>query len=153
MGRIVARRCRRASNGHDLATEQPQVVADIIETDGVGHLCEEQRHDLAPRAKVRDMAAAPVSRTSVRFENAAQNGFEVLEWIRAVRELKGLRTIVLTSSATSEDVDLAYELGANAFFVKPLLFTQFVAQVKTIQEHWFDGCLAPRISRPTIAAR
>jgi len=44
-----------------------------------------------------------------------QTGFEVLEWLRATRELKGLRTIILTSSADFKDVDRCYELGANAF--------------------------------------
>ena len=78
-----------------------------------------------------------------------QTGFEVLEWLRATRELKGLRTIVLTSSADSKDVSRSYELGANAFFEKPLHFGQLVTLMKTIQEHWLGPCLAPQISRPT----
>jgi CheY-like chemotaxis protein len=49
-----------------------------------------------------------------------KNGFEVLEWIRQQPGLKRLRIVVLTTSDAPKDIDRAYELGANAFMVKPL---------------------------------
>src|SRR5215210_2821652 len=47
------------------------------------------------------------------------NGFDLLKWIQAHPECALLPTVVLSSSADPKDVDRAYELGANAFLVKP----------------------------------
>jgi len=46
-------------------------------------------------------------------------GFEVLRWIRAEPALKRLCVVVLTASARQEDIRQAFDLGANAYFVKP----------------------------------
>ena len=48
---IVARRRCRPTNGHELPGEKPQTIADIIQTDRVSQLCEEQRDDMAPGTK------------------------------------------------------------------------------------------------------
>src|SRR4051794_10704924 len=43
------------------------------------------------------------------------SGFDVLCWLRKHEQLKRLPVIVLTSSNQDHDIQLAYELGANAF--------------------------------------
>lgn len=48
-----------------------------------------------------------------------KNGFEVLEWIRRQRRLRFLRVYILSASSRPEDVQRSYELGANAYLVKP----------------------------------
>ena len=48
-----------------------------------------------------------------------RNGFQVLEWLRRQPGLKRLTVIILTASLREEDVDRAFDLGANAFLVKP----------------------------------
>lgn len=48
-----------------------------------------------------------------------RTGIEVLEWLRAEPALRKLPVIMFSSSAQPADVDRAYELGANAFIVKP----------------------------------
>lgn len=50
------------------------------------------------------------------------DGFEVLRWIRRQPELGRVSTVMLTSSDEIRDVNLAYQLGANSFLVKPLDF-------------------------------
>jgi CheY-like chemotaxis protein len=47
------------------------------------------------------------------------NGIEVLQWIRAQPGLRCVPTVIFSSSSRREDVERAYLLGANAFFVKP----------------------------------
>src|SRR5438046_1544463 len=54
------------------------------------------------------------------------DGFEVLKWIREQPDLRGLRVIVLTTSDHIRDANLAYQLGANSFLVKPFEFETFV---------------------------
>ena len=48
-----------------------------------------------------------------------RSGMEVLQWIRHQPRLKKLVVVLFSSSALPQDVDLAYELGANAYIQKP----------------------------------
>jgi hypothetical protein len=45
---VIARRRRGAANGQELPPQKPQAIADIVETDGVRELREEQRNHMAP---------------------------------------------------------------------------------------------------------
>jgi CheY-like chemotaxis protein len=47
------------------------------------------------------------------------SGLEVLEWIRSQSAHQTLVVVVFSSSANPQDVRSAYQLGANAFAVKP----------------------------------
>jgi CheY-like chemotaxis protein len=48
-----------------------------------------------------------------------KNGFEVLEWIRRQPALNQLCVCILSASSQPEDIARAYDLGANAYLVKP----------------------------------
>src|SRR5882724_733704 len=48
-----------------------------------------------------------------------RNGFEVLEWIRHQPQLQRMRVYILTASSRPEDIQHAYDLGANSYLVKP----------------------------------
>ena len=48
-----------------------------------------------------------------------KNGFEVLEWIRKQPTLNQLYVCILSASSIPEDIARAYDLGANAYLVKP----------------------------------
>jgi CheY-like chemotaxis protein len=48
-----------------------------------------------------------------------QNGFEVLEWIRAHPELRSSKVVVLTGSPELRDRQRAQALGVQAYLVKP----------------------------------
>src|SRR4051794_5714089 len=47
------------------------------------------------------------------------DGFEVLRWVREQRGLNRLLVIVLSNSKMVEDIDRAYDLGANSYLAKP----------------------------------
>jgi CheY-like chemotaxis protein len=64
------------------------------------------------------------------------SGFDVLRWIRKQPALATLRVVVLTASNEIRDVNLAYELGANSFLVKPVDFDDFVRLSRAIQGYW-----------------
>ena len=49
-----------------------------------------------------------------------KDGFEVLSWIRSQPGIRSLPVVVLTSSNQIRDVNRAYQLGANSFFVKEI---------------------------------
>jgi CheY-like chemotaxis protein len=76
------------------------------------------------------------------------DGFGVLRWVRQQPNLAGLRILVLTSSDSLRDVNLAYKLGANSFLVKPLEFENCAQLGKLIQEYWLERNQPGNISRP-----
>ena len=77
-----------------------------------------------------------------------KNGFEVLEWIRGQPGLKRLRVVVLTTSDSPDDIDRAYEMGANAFMVKPLEKRQFLDLTDAIKGYWLWMSAAPDLHTP-----
>ena len=75
------------------------------------------------------------------------DGFDVLRWIRRQSNLKAARVVVLTSSTEIKDVNLAYQLGANSFLVKPADFQDFVSLTQALQGYWLWIDKEPEISR------
>ena len=76
------------------------------------------------------------------------DGFEFLTWIRQQEGIRGLPVVVLTSSSELADVNRAYKLGANSFFVKELDFQGLVDFTKLFQSHWLTKVRTPLTSRP-----
>ena len=64
------------------------------------------------------------------------DGFEVLKWIRAQPGFSTLRVVVLTSSERIRDVNIAYNLGANSFLVKPMDFEHVLELTKILKDYW-----------------
>ena len=44
--------------------------------------------------------------------------------------------VVLTSSADSDDINRAYDLGANSYLVKPLAFEGLLELLRTVGLYW-----------------
>jgi DNA-binding response OmpR family regulator len=64
------------------------------------------------------------------------NGLEVLKAVRGTETLKSVPVVMLTSSQTETDVVQSYELGVNAYVVKPVDFKQFVAAIADLGVFW-----------------
>ena len=75
------------------------------------------------------------------------DGFEVLSWIRQQHRFRTLPVVVLTASRHMDDVNRAYRLGANSFFVKDLGFQQTVVLSRLMLEHWLQKAPRPDTSR------
>jgi CheY-like chemotaxis protein len=70
-------------------------------------------------------------------------GLEVLEWIRLQPSLKSLIVIILSSSMQKGDVGRAYELGANAFLVKPSDANVLADMCRALKHFWLTHNLFP----------
>src|SRR4051794_34320668 len=81
------------------------------------------------------------------------DGFEVLEWLRNEPQLKRLLVVVLTSSNLQEDVDRAYELGANSYLVKPVSFDEMVHLIQRFEAYWSEINRTPSSPASPEAAR
>jgi DNA-binding response OmpR family regulator len=64
------------------------------------------------------------------------DGLEVLRNMRADEGLRAVPVVMLTSSSEERDVVKSYELGVNAYVVKPVAFGDFIAAVKNIGLFW-----------------
>jgi len=77
-----------------------------------------------------------------------KNGLEVLEWVRHNGGgLKLLPVIIMSSSSIQEDIDRAYQLGVNAYLVKPTAFDELVETLKTTTDFWKDFVAHPSKER------
>jgi CheY-like chemotaxis protein len=64
------------------------------------------------------------------------DGIEVLETIRKDEKFKTIPVVMLTSSREEPDLKKCYELGVNAYVVKPVEFKEFLEAVKHIGIFW-----------------
>lgn len=65
-----------------------------------------------------------------------RDGFEVLEWARGEGGCKCLPVIVLSSSGREEDVQRAFELGANSYLQKTVSSSGLVNMARSVQSYW-----------------
>lgn len=64
------------------------------------------------------------------------DGLEVLARIKGDPDLKTLPVVMLTSSSEESDLVRSYGLGVNAYVVKPVSFSDFVAALKELGLFW-----------------
>ena len=75
-----------------------------------------------------------------------RSGLEVLEWLRRQEGLRRVPVVMLTSSRQSDDVNRAYDLGANSYLVKPVEFDGLQEMLGTINTYWIDWNEKPDIA-------
>ena len=64
------------------------------------------------------------------------DGLEVLRAMKSDATLKTIPVVVLTSSQEDTDVLESYNLGVNAYVVKPVHFEEFIKAVKELGLFW-----------------
>ena len=64
------------------------------------------------------------------------DGREVLRHVRTDPELRHIPVVILTSSREESDLLASYQLGANAFVVKPVDFQEFISAVSKLGFFW-----------------
>jgi CheY-like chemotaxis protein len=70
-------------------------------------------------------------------------GLEVLRTIKADPDLKTLPIVMLTSSREQGDLLRSYQLGVNAYVVKPVDFAEFSTVVTVMGAFWIKVNEAP----------
>jgi CheY-like chemotaxis protein len=82
------------------------------------------RPDVAPAVVILDLKMPKV------------DGLDALKNIRGDAKLRTLPVVILTSSREESDLVRGYELGANAYVVKPVDFDQFISAVSKLGVFW-----------------
>ena len=65
-----------------------------------------------------------------------KDGLEVLREIRGDPALRRQPVVILTSSREEQDLITSYDLGVNAYVVKPVDFSSFIDAVKELGVFW-----------------
>ena len=110
-----------------------------VVTDG-----EEATHYLSGHGKYADRTAHPLPKLIVMdIKMPRMSGFDVLEWIKHDGALRRIPVIIVSSSNRPEDIDRAYELGANAYMVKPVSYRAVERLFESITHYWGLECAKP----------
>lgn len=73
------------------------------------------------------------------------DGIETLATIRSNEKLKSIPVVMLTSSQQEEDLVKSYDLGVNAYVVKPVDLADFMEAIKQLGMFWVVVNQSPKI--------
>jgi CheY-like chemotaxis protein len=114
------------------ALERARLVNDVIilrdGEEALEYLCCRGRHAL------RERGNPAVILLDIKLPKV--DGLEVLAFLKQDPELKSVPVVMLTSSREEPDLARSYELGANAYVVKPVRFGEFVKAVQDLGCFW-----------------
>ena len=103
----------------------------VVARDGV-----EALDYLLRRGKFSGRPAANPALVLLDLKMPKVDGLEVLRRMRAEKELRAIPVVLVTCSREEGDVGASYELGVNAYVVKPVAFREFVDAVKNLGLFW-----------------
>lgn len=64
------------------------------------------------------------------------DGFDVLRKVKSDPDLRAIPIVMLTTTQNAEEVNLALQLGANDYIVKPVVWEDFVRKIKEVGKYW-----------------
>ena len=67
-----------------------------------------------------------------------KNGHEVLQYIKENYYLRKIPVIMLTTSSTEKDINLAYQNYANCYITKPVEADSFLDVIISIENFWIN---------------
>ena len=112
----------------------------------VVHDGEEAIAYLQGSGKYADRQTYPLpSLTILDLKLPRKSGLEVLEWLMKDQTLKRIPTVILSSAMQQKEINLAYDLGVNAYLVKPVGFSALQHLVNRTTEYWMLLCAKPDI--------
>ena len=88
------------------------------------------------RGPFADRPVAPPALVLLDLKMPKVDGLEVLRQIKADTQLRLIPVVMLTSSREEADLIRSYELGVNAYVVKPVDFTEFMEAVRQLGAFW-----------------
>ncbi len=101
---------------------------------------------LRGEGKYADRQAHPLPKLIVMdIKMPRKSGFEVLEWIKQNGPLRRIPVVIVSASNNPADINRAYELGANAYMVKPMDYRAVAHLFESITHYWGWECAKPQL--------
>jgi CheY-like chemotaxis protein len=97
--------------------------------------------------KYSNRKAYPLPRLIVMdIKMPRRSGFEVLEWVKGDgRPLRRIPIVIVSSSSEPSDINKAYEMGANAYMIKPMDYRGVEHLFESITHYWGLECAKPEL--------
>jgi two-component system response regulator len=71
------------------------------------------------------------------------NGLDVLAMVRSTAAVSTVPIVMLTASGRREDIDRSYQLGANSYIQKPIVFERLTRTLEVVRQYWFEVATLP----------
>ncbi len=71
-------------------------------------------------------------------------GLEVLARLKSDENTKAIPVVILTSSKEDPDLQKCYQLGANSYVVKPVVFVDFIKAIANLGLYWLLVNVPPK---------
>lgn len=110
---------------HDLANEVVHVRDGVEVLDFLNH-----RHQFADRPEGNPALLL------LDLKMPRVDGLQVLEQIKSDDRFRTIPIVILTSSREESDLVRSYDLGVNAYVVKPVAFNEFIDAVRQLGIFW-----------------
>jgi len=91
---------------------------------------------LLRRGKYADRAPGDPAVLLLDIKMPRMDGLEVLKQLREHETLKRMPVVILSSSREESDLARSWDLGVNAYVVKPVDVDQFFEAVRTLGKFW-----------------
>lgn len=72
------------------------------------------------------------------------NGLELMGWLRTQPDFEYLVVIALSGSAEQDEIDRAYQMGANSYLLKPASATELERVIEAFYCYWVGANCLPR---------
>lgn len=113
------------------ALRQNSVPANLHHVnDGAAAMAFLRRQDIYVRAPRPDIILLDLNMPRM-------NGREFLQQVKSDEQLRSLPVIALTTSDAQGDIHECYELGVNAYIVKPVDVESFFKTIQSLENFWF----------------
>lgn len=67
-----------------------------------------------------------------------KDGREALAEIKSDPDLRHVPVIVMTTSRSPDDVAATYDIGANSYVAKPILYEELLEVLQTLGKYWLE---------------
>jgi len=100
------------------------------------------------RGQFANRTPGPLALVLLDLKMPKVDGIEVLRQVKSDPALKQIPVVVLTSSREEQDLVRTYDLGVNAYVVKPVDFHEFIDAVKLLGGFWAVVNETPSVGPP-----
>jgi CheY-like chemotaxis protein len=115
-----------------MALEKSKLANEVITArDGV-----EALDYLLRRGPYADRGAGNPAVVLLDLKLPRVDGLQVLETVRGDPALRAVPVVMLTASREERDLARSYDLGVNAYVVKPVAFKEFIEAIQDLGVFW-----------------
>lgn len=88
--------------------------------------------------KIREGEIMPPTLVMLDLDVPQVNGFDILDRVKSDPRLQSIPVVIFSGSTSEEDIERAYDLGANAYLSKPMDVDEHLLTLGALSEFWLS---------------